>query len=118
MDLRLFFLTDNKLWFEHIVSNVVPLITDCQIEIFCSPKGSSLFNLEISNGAIRVLDLDVLDDEWMRHYKVGISAHCKQIFPAKLVENVRCYNIHPGYNPYNRGWFPQVFSIINKKKCE
>jgi methionyl-tRNA formyltransferase len=48
-------------------------------------------------------------------YKLVISAHCKQIFPKDLVKLVRCINIHPGLNPYNRGWFPQVFSIINKK---
>jgi methionyl-tRNA formyltransferase len=46
-------------------------------------------------------------------YDLIISAHCKKIFPKKLVESVRCINIHPGYNPYNRGWYPQVFSIIN-----
>ena len=117
MDLRIFFLTDNKLWFEHIVANLVPSIKGYQIEIFCSPKGTPLFDSEICSGAIKVLDLGNLNDEWMRQYEVGISAHCKQIFPAKLVECVRCYNIHPGFNPYNRGWFPQVFSIINKKKC-
>lgn len=49
------------------------------------------------------------------HYELVISAHCKQIFPAELVNNVRCINIHPGLSPHNRGWFPQVFSIINKK---
>lgn len=49
------------------------------------------------------------------HYELVISAHCKQIFPSELVNNVRCINIHPGLNPHNRGWFPQVFSIINKK---
>ncbi len=51
----------------------------------------------------------------VEHYALVISAHCKQIFPSKLVNNVRCINIHPGLNPHNRGWFPQVFSIINKK---
>lgn len=30
------------------------------------------------------------------------------------MNGVRCVNIHPGLNPYNRGWYPQVFSIINK----
>ena len=49
------------------------------------------------------------------NYDLVISAHCKQIFPDILVNSVRCINIHPGLNPYNRGWFPQVFSIINKK---
>lgn len=43
-----------------------------------------------------------------------ISAHCKQIFPKELVNNVRCVNIHPGYLPFNRGWYPHVFSIINE----
>jgi len=47
-------------------------------------------------------------------YDIIISLHCKQLFPKKLHESVRCINIHPGYNPYNRGWYPQVFSIINK----
>lgn len=46
-------------------------------------------------------------------YKLIISLHCKQIFREEIVSNVRCVNFHPGYNPYNRGWFPQVFSIIN-----
>jgi methionyl-tRNA formyltransferase len=48
-------------------------------------------------------------------YDLIISVHCKQIFPKEIVDNVNCINIHPGYNPYNRGWFPQVFSIINNK---
>ncbi|NJO92836.1 MAG: dTDP-4-amino-4,6-dideoxyglucose formyltransferase [Chloroflexia bacterium] len=43
-----------------------------------------------------------------------ISLHCKQLFPTELVNTIKCINIHPGLNPYNRGWFPQVFSIINK----
>ncbi len=53
-------------------------------------------------------------DYLISEYKLIISAHCKKIFPKKLVESIRCINLHPGYNPYNRGWFPQVFSILNK----
>lgn len=48
-----------------------------------------------------------------RSYQLVISAHCKQLFPAELVRRVRCINIHPGLNPHNRGWFPQVFSIFD-----
>ena len=48
-----------------------------------------------------------------QQFDLIISAHCKQIFPEELVTKVRCINIHPGLNPYNRGWYPQVFSIIN-----
>lgn len=43
-----------------------------------------------------------------------LSIHCKQIFPLEVVSNVCCVNVHPGFNPYNRGWYPQVFSILNK----
>jgi len=53
--------------------------------------------------------------EWqaiIEKYSLVFSLHCKQIFPNELVKGVRCVNIHPGYNPYNRGWYPQVFSII------
>ncbi len=46
-------------------------------------------------------------------YALIISLHCKQLFPAALVHAVRCVNVHPGLNPFNRGWFPQVFSIVN-----
>jgi methionyl-tRNA formyltransferase len=46
-------------------------------------------------------------------YDMIFSLHCKQLFPDNLVNKIKCINIHPGLNPYNRGWFPQVFSIIN-----
>lgn len=54
------------------------------------------------------------NSKWIvANFGLVISAHCKQIFPDDLVENIRCINVHPGLNPYNRGWYPQVFSIIN-----
>ena len=46
-------------------------------------------------------------------FDIVFSIHCKQIFPPELVNTVRCINLHPGLNPYNRGWFPQVFCILN-----
>lgn len=46
-------------------------------------------------------------------YDIIFSLHCKKIFPAWLVKSTRCINIHPGYNPYNRGMYPHVWSIIN-----
>jgi len=49
-----------------------------------------------------------------RDFDLVFSLHCKQIFPIALVNTVKCINIHPGLNPYNRGWYPQVFSILNK----
>lgn len=46
-------------------------------------------------------------------YDIIFSLHCKKVFPKALVQNKRCINIHPGYNPYNRGMFPHVWSIVN-----
>ncbi len=53
-------------------------------------------------------------DYIIKNFDLVISLHCKQIFPKELTERCRCINVHPGYNPYNRGWYPHVFSIINK----
>jgi methionyl-tRNA formyltransferase len=66
-------------------------------------------------GGYKVDPLDVKKDyhKAIDNYDLVISAHCKQIFPAELIKEVKCINLHPGYNPYNRGWYPQVFSIIN-----
>ena len=50
------------------------------------------------------------------NYNLILSLHCKQIFPELVVNSFRCINVHPGFNPYNRGWFPHVFSIINGLK--
>jgi methionyl-tRNA formyltransferase len=47
------------------------------------------------------------------NYSLAISLHCRQIFPPALVRTVRCVNVHPGYNPHNRGWYPHVFSMLN-----
>lgn len=64
-------------------------------------------------GAVEI-DIKTKDADFARCYDVIFSLHCKQIFPSEIVNNTVCVNVHPGLNPYNRGWFPQVFSIINK----
>ncbi|MEZ4802526.1 MAG: dTDP-4-amino-4,6-dideoxyglucose formyltransferase [Gelidibacter sp.] len=51
--------------------------------------------------------------EIAKKHDLVFSIHCKQLFPSSLVNTVKCINIHPGYNPINRGWYPQVFAIIN-----
>ncbi|MEO6613351.1 MAG: dTDP-4-amino-4,6-dideoxyglucose formyltransferase [Chitinophagaceae bacterium] len=74
-------------------------------------------NFQISEEVeILVLDLKNKDDVEIikKNYDLVFSIHCKQIFPADLINEVKCINVHPGYNPINRGWFPQVFSILNK----
>ncbi len=70
-------------------------------------QGVGMFPVDIKN---KDVCRNIVDN-----YDLVISLHCKQIFPDFLVKNVTCINVHPGLNPYNRGWYPQVFSIINKK---
>jgi dTDP-4-amino-4,6-dideoxyglucose formyltransferase len=66
---------------------------------------------------IRPLSVKNEVDYLVNQFDVIFSLHCKQLFPTRLVKSVRCINIHPGLNPFNRGWFPQVFSIINGLPC-
>lgn len=62
---------------------------------------------------IKPIKIKVNEDFLAKEYNLIFSLHCKQIFPGHLITSVKCINIHPGLNPNNRGWFPQVFSIIN-----
>ncbi len=84
---------------------------DCyNVEFACSNESPLRGLTDVHHISIKE-KLDVL----ISTYQLIISLHCKQLFPEKLVKCVRCINVHPGFNPYNRGWFPQVFSILNGK---
>lgn len=109
--MKIFVITDNKVWFEKV--DAWRASRHEIVEIFCSPKSENVFTKEIECGLISSLDLRSGYEKLLDGYNVGLSCHCKQIFPDQLVETVDCFNFHPGLNPYNRGWFPQVFSIIN-----
>ena len=50
----------------------------------------------------------------IKNFDLIISAHARQIFPAALFNKIPCFNLHPGFNPLARGWYPHVFSIIKK----
>jgi len=81
---------------------------------YCRSTASS--NVKMYEAGIEELLQINVKKEWatiIKKYDLVFSLHCKQIFPRDLVEGVRCINIHPGYNPHNRGWYPQVFSIIS-----
>lgn len=79
------------------------------IDIFQSPNGplEHVPRLNIRANLAMIVE----------NYNLVFSIHCKQFFPAELVNSLRCINVHPGLNPSNRGWFPQVFSIINGQPC-
>ena len=77
----------------------------------CSPYSlPDNFQIHSNIASVDLKEKEAITD--LISYDLAISIHCKQLFPKKLIENVRCINVHPGYNPINRGWYPQVFSII------
>jgi methionyl-tRNA formyltransferase len=88
------------------------------------PRYAALFDFKrspeskiIKHYEDKIKDLDVIKvkEDYrtiIERYTIVFSLHCKQIFPKELVKNVKCINIHPGYNPINRGWYPQVFAIM------
>jgi methionyl-tRNA formyltransferase len=86
-----------------------------QIFFACSQKTSKACErLAITKG-VAAINVKKNYDTLIRDFALVISMHCTQIFPPELVKAVRCINFHPGLNPHNRGWFPQVFSILNGK---
>jgi dTDP-4-amino-4,6-dideoxyglucose formyltransferase len=101
----------------HYIENTPAIRKNRKFAFACHPNNETVLSF-IAFDKIAVLPLDIKKNhiEAAKTYDLIISAHCKQIFPADLVRQVKCINIHPGYNPYNRGWYPQVFAILNGKQ--
>ena len=110
---KIFVVTDNRFIYKEF--NRITKDIAIELDYFCSPKSEMIFQSELMDGSIKVLSLKEQYTELIiAQYFLGFSCHSKQLFPAALVNTITCINIHPGFNPYNRGWFPQVFSIIDK----
>ncbi|EOW9253952.1 TPA: hypothetical protein PX766_002745, partial [Vibrio cholerae] len=108
---RVFVLTDNVSIYTNF-RDVLDNVRDVEFEVSYaySPSSESLF-LELKD--IESFDIKKDYKSLIGNVDLIISCHCKKIFPAELVNKVKCINIHPGLNPYNRGWYPQVFAINN-----
>jgi methionyl-tRNA formyltransferase len=104
--------TDNVYLFEQfkkIVSGASAL-KDCRFDFTCTNKA-----LFAGHDDIHPIDIKgQYASQIIGVYDLVISIHCKQLFPKEMIAQVRCINVHPGLNPFNRGWYPPVFSIINK----
>lgn len=103
-------ITDNKQLFAHL-RKCTEEIEGATFTYRCSDLTNRGFKQAIES--IPAIDIRNGQGEFVDEFELIISLHCKQLFPADLVNRVRCVNIHPGYNPFNRGWYPQVFSILN-----
>ncbi|MDP1623921.1 MAG: dTDP-4-amino-4,6-dideoxyglucose formyltransferase [Bacteroidales bacterium] len=107
-------LTDNILQYERFKNLVSEKqIPDCEFIYSHSPVNSPLEVHQDFLNKISSIDVNLQTDFLISNFNLIISMHCFQFFPKALVNNVRCLNVHPGYNPINRGWYPQVFAIIN-----
>ena len=115
MEKRYLVITDNDpqyIAFKELLAKVFPEYA-IFFEFKRSPDSKILKHYE---DKIKNLDVIKVKEDYRKiieRYTIVFSLHCKQIFPKELVKNVKCINIHPGYNPINRGWYPQVFAIIN-----
>ena len=100
--------TDNAYIYEGFCA-LLPRFPEHNFDFFYSPWNAAFSPRE----NFRPLRLKEQDPEFYDRYDLFLSLHSKQLFPDALVENHLCINVHPGLNPHNRGWFPQVFSILN-----
>ena len=113
---RILLITDNDellTRFRKLVAEKKFTADDYIFEYAFSPNNKTLAAKYKAEKWIQPLKVKECMTALIEQYDLIFSLHCKQLFPAELVNKIRCINIHPGLNPNNRGWFPQVFSIIN-----
>lgn len=82
-----------------------------ELTVHCSPGSEN--ELKSISPMVTPLNIKEMEDWIIESFDLIVSYHCRQLFPKKIVQQIKCINIHPGYNPYNRGWYPGVFSISN-----
>ena len=104
--------TDNSYIYEGF-SALLPRFKEHTFDFFYSPWNRAFSPRE----NFRPLRLKDQGRDFYESYDLFLSLHSKQLFPTELVENHLCINVHPGLNPFNRGGFPQVFSILNGLPC-
>ena len=61
----------------------------------------------------QVIDVKSSMDFLVSSFDIIFSVHCTQVFSKELVKSIKCINLHPGYNPCNRGWYSHAFSLEN-----
>lgn len=114
---KILVITDNDYLFDSfkIIIDKLKLADKYKFTFRFSPQNKLFLTKYINNNEFEPINLKDKSsiDFIINEFNLVLSLHCKQIFPIKMVNAIRCVNIHPGLNPFNRGWFPQVFSILN-----
>lgn len=109
---KVLIISDNEYILKEIIKIIERQKIEAEVHFNYSYTGDYKKAYENIND-IKKIDVKKERNYIINNYDLVFSAHCKQIFPIELVNKIKCINIHPGYNPYNRGWFPHVFSILN-----
>ena len=107
--LRVFVISDNRRIYEGVreILDSKVLVHGIEIDYFCARESKALIQDDLVPIELKSEYQNLLS------YDLGFSCHSKQIFPAALVQALPCINLHPGFNPYNRGLYPHVFSMLN-----
>lgn len=115
-NLKVCVITDNQFIYEQFLILLEEPRYEKESFVFFSSPGNPLCPAKEAGGRTRIgqVDLKQATDDFFGRYDLFLSLHCKQLFPQALVDSRRCINVHPGFNPYNRGWYPQVFGILNQ----
>ena len=106
-------ISDNKYLCEEFSKIIKEQSLDHKLFTFAISPFSKFSDFKSLTPIIYDLKKDADIEQIITNHDLVFSIHCKQFFPEKLIDNIKCINIHPGYNPINRGWYPQVFAIIN-----
>jgi methionyl-tRNA formyltransferase len=107
-------ITDNITQYDRIKDFIGNGDFDCRMTYKHSNVKSAIWNHpDFIDDSESIIDVKRDIEYILNKYDLVFSVHCFQFFPKELVRGVRCINVHPGYNPINRGWYPQVFAIIN-----
>lgn len=113
---RICVITDNEFIYQEMKKIISSdKYKEYQFDFFFSITNKTFSTRYASDEDFNAISLKEKNEHFYKKYELFISLHCKQLFPPTLVNTCRCINVHPGYNPFNRGWYPQVFSILNKQ---
>lgn len=112
---KVFVLSDNFVLASYLIKTVGDnerILNGRDMDLYTSPGSLSEDFVELGASEIDLKQRPQIE-MIKSNYSLCLSIHSKQIFPSEIVNSMSCYNLHPGYNPYNRGWFPHIFSIVN-----
>lgn len=104
-------LTDNIIIFEGFKKILRKRnIDDSIFDYRCSFGYEDVF---VSDKRVKPINIKENIPQIVKKYDFILYLHGRQIVPKEIIDVKKCLNIHPGFNPHNRGMFPHIFSMMN-----